>query len=95
MPTRVSSAAKVFAANIDQMPANLRVEYYRAGARGLVGGHVCHNGVMPRIVHDMWQRPASAWLQGNGARQVRTEREYDGPLLIHAWRCDDEIGQRS
>lgn len=40
MPTRVSVPAKIFPAALTQIPADMRVEYYRAGARYLIDGQV-------------------------------------------------------
>ena len=40
MPTRVSSPAKVFPDSLEQIPPEMRVEYYGAGSRYLINGQV-------------------------------------------------------
>ena len=40
MPTRVSTPANVFPGSLEQVPAEVRVPYYHAGARYLIGGQV-------------------------------------------------------
>jgi hypothetical protein len=40
MPTHVSSPAKVFPDSLEQVPPEMRVDFYHAGSRYLINGQV-------------------------------------------------------
>jgi len=58
MPTRVSAPARVFPASLEQVPPDMRLPYYKDGARYLIDGRVrtwngpCEEAVSPVCVGD-------------------------------------------